>query len=144
MILIILYLIILIGFLAGKDGISYSLKDKKDNSLTKGRIKRWHRDGTILMSVGTISTFMRFSGFFHIEISPLWWQIIIEAILIRTSIFDPLFNRWAQLNPTYLGGTAWSDRLSTTIFGINGAIKKAIFFGILAIIFTLLKVIFQF
>jgi hypothetical protein len=112
------YLITCCLFLAGKDADSYQLKDKKDNDLSAGRIKRWHRDGFIL---------------YVLFILPLvvWdtvdnWKIVIAATLIRLAFFDLAFNHWASLPTTYLGGTAWADKQLVKIFGINGAVKKSL------------------
>ena len=144
MVLILLYLGLLIGFLGGKDASSYLLKDKTDNALTSGRIKRWHRDGAFLMIMGTAATFVRFSGWFYLIIEPFWWQSVILAITLRVSLFDLAFNHWANLNIHYLGGTAWADRQFTKIFGVNGAVTKAFAFGALIPIFFILKAILRF
>lgn len=118
-----LYLIICTLFLAGKDADSYQLKDKQDNALSATRVKRWHWDGLIL-------------AFLYVLPLVVWqtenaWRIVIAALLIRLVFFDLPFNHWAGLQGTYLGGTAWADRLFVQIFGINGAVKKTITFLIL-------------
>jgi hypothetical protein len=119
------YLLLCCLMLAEKDADSYQLKDKKDNDLTAGRVKRWHRDGFIL---------------YCLYILPLavWdtvdnWKIIIAATLIRLTFFDLLFNHYAPLSIHYLGGTAWADKQFVKIFGINGALKKAIAFFLLLV-----------
>jgi hypothetical protein len=118
-----LYLIICTLFLAGKDADSYQLKEKQDNALSATRVKRWHRDGLIL-------------AFLYVLPLVVWqpanaWRIVIATILIRLVFFDLPFNHWADLAVTYLGGTAWADKIFVRIFGINGAIKKTITFLIL-------------
>jgi hypothetical protein len=125
------YLLTCCLFLAGKDADSYQLKDKKDNDLSAGRVKRWHRDGFIL---------------YVLFIIPLavWdnmdnWKILIAAGLIRLAFFDLAFNHWASLPTTYLGSTAWADKQFVKIFGINGAIKKAATFLLLWIAGNLLN-----
>ena len=144
MIILFLYLLLLIGFLAGKDGSSYLLKNKTDDSLTSGRIKRWHRDGVILMILGTAATFVRFDQWINVTIEPYWWQAIILASILRVSIFDLLFNKYASLNIHYLGGTALSDKVFVKIFGINGAVTKAVFLSWLIPVFFILKAVLHF
>lgn len=125
-----LYLITCILFLAGKDADSYQLKDKQDGPLTATRIKRWHRDGIaiyILMIFPLIAW-----------VTPLWWEIIVSAMFVRLFLFDIAFNDYASLKITYLGGTAWSDRLFVRIFGINGARRKAVAFFALLVVFDII------
>lgn len=113
-------------FLAGKDADSYQLKEKKDNDLSAGRVKRWHRDGLIL---------------YFLFLAPLLflnphegWKIILAWSLIRLAWFDLAFNHYSgSLSITYLGGTAWADRQFVKIFGINGAIKKSLTFAALLV-----------
>jgi len=126
-----LYISICILLLAGKDSDSYQLKDKTDNALSSGRIKRWHRDGAILFA-------LFFVPFIH-EQGWQSWKICVAGIMLRLIIFDPLFNEWSGgVSMSYLGGTAFADKIFIKIFGINGAIKKSLFFLILLIIFNVL------
>lgn len=125
------YLIVCVLFLAGKDADSYQLKDKTDNALSAGRVKRWHRDGFIL---------------YLLILLPLivWdtrdaWKLAIAWVLIRAALFDLAFNHWASLPVQYLGGTAWADGQFVKIFGKNGAIKKSLAFAILLVGLNLLN-----
>lgn len=119
-----LYLIVCVLFLAGKDSDSYQLKDKKDGPLTAGRVRRWHRDGFIL--------YLLFAVPLVGWLPMLWWKIAIIWVMIRAIFFDLPFNAWSNLPVTYLGGTAWTDRLMVKIFGMNGAIlKTSIFLALL-------------
>lgn len=115
-----IYLLVCILFLAGKDADSQLLKDKTDSPLTRGRVNRWHRDGVAL---------------FALYLVPLvvwdWrdaWKTVLAGGLWRLSVYDLAFNSWASLPITYLGGTAWADRVFTGIFGTNGAVHKSITF----------------
>lgn len=126
-----LYLIVCVLFLAGKDADSYQLKEKTDNGLSAGRVKRWHRDGLIL---------------FVLYLLPLivWdardaWKTVIGGALIRGALFDLAFNHWASLSTSYLGGTAWADKLFVKVFGVNGAILKSSIFLALLIGLNLLN-----
>lgn len=116
----IIILLIFKLFLAGKDATSYLLKEKhEENILTVKRINRWHRDGVALDLLFTIVLAWA---------SDDWFQTIGQSIIIRAAIFDLAFNYWAQLNIHYLGSTALWDKLFIKIFGINGAVQKAIVF----------------
>lgn len=113
-------LIIFKLFLAGKDASSYLLKDKTDDSaLTLKRIQRWHRDGVILDFLFT---------------AILAWasgrilECFLQSLLIRLALFDLAFNYWVSFNIRYLGSTSTVDRIFIKIFGINGALKKSLFF----------------
>lgn len=115
-----LYLLTCILFLAGKDADSQQLKDKTDNPQTRGQVNRWHRDGVAL---------------FILYLAPLivwdWrdaWKIVLASGLLRLSVYDLAFNSWASLPITYLGGTAWADRVFVGLFGVNGAVRKSITF----------------
>lgn len=133
----IIYLLIFKLFLAGKDASSYQLKDKSAyGELTTTRIKRWHRDGVALDVLGTLP--------FAYILGPAWWQVILISLLLRLSVFDIAFNKWASLNIHYLGSTAWADRLFVKVFGINGAIKKSLFFAITIILYCIAKIVFNF
>ncbi|HEY4112176.1 hypothetical protein [Puia sp.] len=126
------YLIVYVLFLAGKDADSYQLKDRQDNPLSSGRVKRWHRDGLAL--------FVLYVGMLMYYEQPLWWKTGLVAILIRLAIFDIFFNRWSSLEITYLGGTAGMDRLFVSIFGINGAVRKSLFFAAILVALNLLNI----
>lgn len=117
------YLIVCVLFLAGKDADSYLLKAKQDDSLSAGRVKRWHRDGSILYILYILAMIARQPA--------LWWKILAAAALIRLSLFDLGFNKWASLPIAYLGGTAWADRLFVRVFGVQGAVRKSIAFFVL-------------
>jgi hypothetical protein len=133
----ILYLLIFKLFLAGKDASSYLLKDKSASGhLTNYRIKRWHRDGVAIDVMNTLSVAYIFG--------PAWWQVILISLLLRLAVFDLAFNKWAFLNINYLGSTAWADKLFVKIFGINGAIKKSLFFAITIVLYCIAKIIFKF
>lgn len=125
------YLIVCVLFLAGKDADSYQLKEKKDNALSAGRVKRWHRDGLILY-------LLYFLPLVVLDARDSW-KTVIAGVLIRSSLFDLAFNHWAGLPVTYLGGTAWADGLFVKTFGLNGAIRKSIAFAAVLIILNLLN-----
>lgn len=117
-------IIIFTLFLSGKDADSYQLKDKTaSGTLTSSRIKRWHRDGFALDAIFTSVLAYAFHD---------WW-ILLLSVLVRLSIFDISFNFWSSLNMNYLGSTAWVDKQFVKIFGINGAVKKSLFFLILTL-----------
>src|SRR5882672_6584762 len=120
------FLLICTLFLAGKDATSYLLKDKNrpENSLDTGRIKRWHRDGLILNALFVLPL-VYFTGL---------WQIVVYAGLIRLAFFDVAFNKWAGLGLNYLGSTATIDKIFIKIFGKNGAILKSLAFLVILII----------
>lgn len=126
-----LYLITCVLFLAGKDADSYLLKDRTDNALSSGRVKRWHRDGFILYILFLLPLIV-WDGSDN-------WRTAIAVTLIRLSLFDLGFNHWAGLPESYLGGTAWSDRLFVRIFGINGAARKSLTFLAILIILNFLN-----
>lgn len=131
-----LYLLIVKLFLAGKDASSYLLKDKTDNALTKKRINRWHRDGVALDVLSTLPLA-------YINTRD-WAFVILTSVLLRLSVFDLAFNKWASLNIHHLGSTAWFDQQFAKIFGVNGAVQKSVFFMIVLIVFNVLKLIFKF
>lgn len=121
-----IYILVCILFLAGKDASSYKLKDKNNiGPLTDKRIKRWHRDGVALWLLITLAP---------VYYQHLYW-IMLYSLLIRLSVFDLAFNYWAGLPYKYLGSTALADKLFSKIFGLQGAVKKSLFF--LAILITL-------
>lgn len=123
-----IYLMICVAFCAGKDATSYRLKDHNaSGQLVSNRIKRWHRDGVVMYGLYVLPV-----AYF---ITP--W-LIIAALPIRGYAFNPLFNYWAGLQITYLGGTAWFDRLFIKIFGQHGALKQSIAFMILLILLNVL------
>jgi len=129
-----LELYVLIGtlFLAGKDATSYLLKTTfSRDSLTLDRIKRWHRDGAILWLLYVIAA--------AYIAKDQWWFILISSGLIRLSIFDLAFNKWANLDIHHLGSTAAFDKFFSGIFGTKGAIKKSLFFFITLIVFNVVK-----
>src|SRR5690348_1510575 len=117
------YLIVSTLFLAGKDADSYLLKDRQDNPMTSKRVRRWHSDGLAMAFLFLVPCL--FLG--------TWYWSAISALLVRLSIFDLFFNEWASLPSTYLGGTAFADKLFVKIFGVNGAIRKSACFFILFI-----------
>lgn len=131
------FLLVFKLFLAGKDASSYLLKDKNAaGQLTDNRIKRWHRDGVAIDALNTASVAYIFG--------PAWWQVILVSLVIRLAVYDLAFNHWAGLNTHYLGSTAWADRQFIKLFGINGAIKKSLFFVGVLIGFYVSKIIFKF
>lgn len=131
------FLLVFKLFLAGKDASSYLLKDKNTaGQLTDNRIKRWHRDGVAIDALNTASVAYIFG--------PAWWQVILVSLVIRLAVYDLAFNHWAGLNTHYLGSTAWADRQFIKLFGINGAIKKSLFFVGVLVAFCIAKVIFKF
>lgn len=111
------YLVLCVFFLAAKDADSYLLKDKTDNPLSAGRVKRWHRDGFILFLLYLVPLF-------YWDMKD-WWKIGISALLLRASLFDIEFNFRAGLPASYLGGTAWTDRQLVKLFGVNGNLTKS-------------------
>lgn len=114
-------------FLSGKDADSYQLKDKSaTGALVDKRIQRWHRDGVALDIIFTLVIAYAFKNY---------W-IILLSLLIRLSIFDIFFNKFAGLDIHYLGSTAWTDKQFVKIFGINGAVEKSIIFMILTLTLT--------
>lgn len=132
-----IYLLIVKLFLAGKDASSYLLKDKSaTGDITNNRIKRWHRDGVALDVLTTIPV-AYIAG--H-----NWWQVVLSSLLLRLGVFDVAFNLWGGLSATFLGSTASTDKFFAKIFGINGAIKKSLFFIAFIIILDVLKLIFHF
>ena len=114
--------------LAGKDASSFLLKTKEESILTDNRIKRWHRDGTLIFILTTAMLSWA---------SGLWWQVPIQALLVRLSIFDLGFNKWSQLPLNYLGSTSKVDKFFSKIFGRHGAITKSIVFVIILILFNI-------
>jgi len=125
------YLIICVLFLAGKDADSYQLKDRQDNNLSAGRVKRWHRDGVTLFILYLLPL-----AAWH---PALWWKVLVSAALVRLSLFDLAFNKWAGLSIHYLGGTAIFDKMAARIFGINGAVLKSSVFLALLIALNVLN-----
>lgn len=135
--IVVLYLLIFKLFLAGKDASSYQLKDKTAHGeLTSTRIKRWHRDGVVIDIMGTLP--------FAYILGPDWWEVILISFLLRLAVFDLAFNKWSSLNIHYLGSTAWADKQFIKIFGVNGAVKKSLFFGITIVLYCIAKIIFKF
>lgn len=122
------YLMICILFLAGKDATSYRLKDhnRSAGSLQSNRIKRWHRDGVALWVLVTLPVAYFVSG----------W-LLLYSVLIRGAVFDLGFNKWAGLQTTYLGGSAFWDKFFVKIFGQHGAVWKSIAFGVILIIINI-------
>jgi hypothetical protein len=131
-----LFLLVAILLLAGKDATSYLLKDKNSpyNQLEKTRIQRWHRDGTALWLLFTGS--ITYNSFL---LHQTWYLIPIYSTLLRLTIYDLAFNKWASLSYTYLGSTAWADKVFVKLFGSQGAVKKAITFGLITLALNLLK-----
>ena len=131
MVLAELYVLVCILFLAGKDATSYLLKDKDtpDTDLQKKRIQRWHRDGVALNALVIMPI---------VYLRPELSWIILYTLLIRLAVFDLAFNKWAKLDYTYLGSTAWTDQIFSKIFGPHGAVKKSVFFAGLLILLNFL------
>jgi hypothetical protein len=125
------YILLCCLALAGKDADSYQLKDKQDNALSAGRVKRWHRDGVILYLLLLVPV-----CYYNL---PAAWKIVVAAGLIRLAFFDLAFNWWAPLSIHYLGSTAWLDKLFVKVFGINGAVKKSLTFFTLLVLLNLLN-----
>jgi hypothetical protein len=127
MILAQIYVLVCILFLAGKDASSYLLKDKDNapSDLENKRIQRWHRDGVALNALIIVPI---------VYLAPELSWITLYTILIRLSVFDLAFNKWAGLDYKHLGSTAIADRFFSKIFGEKGAVKKSLFFLILTII----------
>ena len=125
-----LYIIVCTLFLAGHDSTSYLLKSGGTNigPLLFKRIRRWHRDGSIIFFLCCLPL-VYFIG----------WQIIIAALLIRLSLFDLAFNAWSGLPIETIGTTAFTDRLFAKIFGNSGALKKSLLFLIVLIILNILN-----
>lgn len=133
--LIQLYIVIWTLLLAGKDATSYQLKDKNTNfqDLERRRVQRWHRDGSLMFALVTLSSFV-----VGILLSLNWPLILAYSLLIRLAIFDYFFNKWAGLDVRYLGSTAIWDKIFISIFGKNGAIRKSLVFSLLIILLNLL------
>jgi hypothetical protein len=126
------YLLIGILFLAGKDATSFRLKDHNAyGQLTDKRIVRWHRDGVILWLLLSLPL-----AYYNSQ----WWLVMTYSVLIRAATFDPAFNKWAGLKITYLGGSAYFDRLFVRILGKNGALKKTC---IVTVVIITLNIIFK-
>lgn len=122
-------LIIFKLFLARKDAMSFLLKEKDyENEYTLKRIKRWHRDGVFID--------LLFTGVLCWA-SNEWFGVAGQSLLIRLCLFDISFNYFAQINYKHLGSTAWADIFFAKIFGVEGAVKKSIFFAILLVIYTI-------
>jgi len=120
-------MLVFLLFLAGHDSSSIRLRDKFVDALTLKRIKRWHRDGTIIYGMFCIAISYHVSLF-----------LLIPAILIRLAFFDPALNYWTDFNPGFIGTTAFWDKKFARIFGKNGAIRKAIVFLLLLIVLNIL------
>ena len=129
MIILEIYVLVCVLFLAGKDATSYLLKDKMStNSLDTGRISRWHRDGVALNALILMPI---------VYLRPELYWIILYAVLIRLAIFDIAFNKWAGLDYRFLGSTAWTDKFFAKIFGTYGAVKKSIFFLVALVVLNI-------
>lgn len=115
-------------FLAGKDATSYLLKSRNDDSLSYDRVKRWHRDGFIIALIAAIMCILG-----DME---NWWFLMIAFILERAAFFDLAFNKWANLDIEYLGGTSITDKALVSFFGKNGAVRKSILAFLLLLIFN--------
>ena len=124
------YIIACTLFLAGHDSTSYLLKSGGTNigPLLFRRIKRWHRDGSIIFFLCCLPL-VYFIG----------WQIIIAALLIRLSFFDLAFNVWSGLPIDMIGTTADTDKFFSRIFGKNGALKKSLLFFIILVVLNILN-----
>ena len=119
-------------FLAKKDADSYNLESHSSDLAPVSKINIWHSDGVILdflITLGlTIST-------------TYYWELPLLSLLVRAAIYNIVFNKYAGLSMTYLGGTATLDKISKSIFGIQGAVKQSLAFSIVTIAFIILKVI---
>lgn len=122
-----IYLLVMILFLAGKDATSDRMKDKNApaSELRYKRISRWHRDGVALWLLATLPVFYHTS----------WWLLLI-SILLRLSVYDVSFNKWAGLPVGHLGGTSFWDRFFVRIFGAQGADTKAVTFTLIWVVFN--------
>ena len=128
-----LYIIVCTLFLAGHDSTSYLLKSGGTNigPLLFKRIRRWHRDGSIIFFLCCLPL-VYFIG----------WQIIIAALLIRLSFFDLAFNLWSGLPIEMLGTTADADKFFAWVFGKDGALKKSLLFLVLLVLLNILNKLF--
>ena len=129
MIVLEIYVLVCILFLAGKDATSYLLKDKTSISpLNTSRISRWHRDGVALnlLIIAPI-----------VYLRPNLYWIVLYTLLIRLGFFDIAFNKWAGLDYRFLGSTALTDKFFAKIFGTYGAVKKSIFFFLALILLNI-------
>lgn len=128
-----LILIIFTIFLARKDGTSFLLKEKHEESwLTFKRLKRWHLDGVIIYLIFT-SVLARAIPGHNVH-------VFVQALLVRLALYDVVFNNSAQLDWRYLGSTAAVDKEFIKIFGESGAIKKSIAFLVILVLTFFLKI----
>jgi len=119
-------------FLAHKDAMSYLLKDKSlSGEATKKIIRRWHADGVGIVAIFTIVLYW----------ATKTWEVVPSVLLARLTVYDLAFNKWSKLNIHFLGSTAYWDKIFIKMFGINGAVKKSLFFGAVTVIWGLLKLI---
>lgn len=127
-----IYFLICQSYQVGKDTISYKLKDVHTDPLTASRLARWHAHGVImaLLSLvpGIVLIWLKFGASYV-------YLPAIGAGLIRLALYDISFNKWADLDLSYLGSTPKADRFFIQLFGTNGALKKALIFFILLILF---------
>jgi hypothetical protein len=118
--------------LAGKDATSFRMKNAAMDPLTMIRLNRWHRDGIILAILYLLPCL--WLGYSNGE-----WKsvglISSGAILIRLTVYDIAFNKYAGLELYYFGSTPKADGIFAKIFGYQGAVRKSLAFGILLIIF---------
>lgn len=136
LIFIIIYLAGCGFFLAKKDAESYLMKVNVSTPTVLDLIKRWHADGVILGVLIMVP--------FVYDHPLIWWQILAVGILLRLAEFDLVFNAYAKLSITYLGSTAFVDKIFSKIFGPNGAVLKSLTFFAILIAFVIAKFIFKF
>lgn len=135
-ILIQIYLLGGILWSAGHDATTHRMKGP-DNSFSGKRINRWHRDGFFIALCFVIPTVVDFR---HLAIYKDWYWCVAAAGLLRLSVFDIAFNKWAgMVTLFYLGGTAWADQKFMKIFGKHGAGWKCLTFFILLVGLNILK-----
>lgn len=124
------YFLVCQSFQVGKDASSYLLKDARLGLFTLTRISRWHRDGVILALLSflpcAVACFLK-SGWAGLGL------ISACAFLIRMSFYDISFNKWSNLQLGYFGTTPKADSIFISVFGINGAVRKALVFTVLLI-----------
>lgn len=124
------YFVICQLFQVGKDASSYLLKDARLGLFTLTRISRWHRDGVILAFLSflpcAVACYLK-SGWAGLGL------ISACTFLIRMSFYDISFNKWANLQLGYFGTTPKTDSVFISIFGINGAVRKALVFTVMLI-----------
>lgn len=133
-----IYLVICTLFLAGKDATSFLMKEKATDELLLTRLQHWHRDGVLLYMLFCIPVLFWGSTINHLA---LQYKLIPAVLLIRLSLYDVFFNKWAMLPLKQLGTTAFWDIFFTRIFKKNGAIKKILLFFFLLLVLNFFFII---